>query len=342
MKALGVEVRVGLFVFAALAGLVVLVLLLGDVHFGRRFRVSVDFAYAGGLQRGAPVKIGGLRVGSVGGVELLAPGAATFAPPIPVRAHLELQPQAAPWLTEGTRFYAGVQGLVGEAYVEIVPAQAPGKPYIEDAVVRGIDAPQVHVLGHRLAGLVDLIAPDDGVTAVEDASTSSSPAGAIATLARDVGEVVRDNRTQWRQTFADAAATTADLRQVAGRLRQLFDDRGEASVLVRHGADSAEILARELPALLAQGRAAATAMAALSERLERSATPDLVSAISADLLRASRDLADAATQAAKTMEELRAGEGTLGALSRDKQLYLDLRALIDDLKQHPWKLLWRE
>jgi phospholipid/cholesterol/gamma-HCH transport system substrate-binding protein len=38
---------------------------------------------------------------------------------------------------------------------------------------------------------------------------------------------------------------------------------------------------------------------------------------------------------------LRRGEGTLGALLLDRELYDDLRELVLDLKSHPWKALWK-
>jgi phospholipid/cholesterol/gamma-HCH transport system substrate-binding protein len=35
------------------------------------------------------------------------------------------------------------------------------------------------------------------------------------------------------------------------------------------------------------------------------------------------------------------GEGTLGALIHDQKMARDLKDLINDLKKHPWKLLWK-
>lgn len=39
--------------------------------------------------------------------------------------------------------------------------------------------------------------------------------------------------------------------------------------------------------------------------------------------------------------KIRNGEGTLGKFITDKAVYEDLEALADDLKNNPWKLLWR-
>jgi phospholipid/cholesterol/gamma-HCH transport system substrate-binding protein len=50
-------------------------------------------------------------------------------------------------------------------------------------------------------------------------------------------------------------------------------------------------------------------------------------------------LLDSVDQIVRTV---RRGEGTLGALMMDEQIYDDLKELIRDLKHNPWKFFWRE
>lgn len=42
------------------------------------------------------------------------------------------------------------------------------------------------------------------------------------------------------------------------------------------------------------------------------------------------------------MAKMEKGEGTLGALIHDQKMAQDLKDLINDLKKHPWKLLWKK
>ena len=42
------------------------------------------------------------------------------------------------------------------------------------------------------------------------------------------------------------------------------------------------------------------------------------------------------------MENVRDGEGTIGALLHDREMYDDIREMMKDLKRHPWKFLWKE
>ena len=49
-----------------------------------------------------------------------------------------------------------------------------------------------------------------------------------------------------------------------------------------------------------------------------------------------------AGRADRLLTKLEAGDGTLGALMKDKQAYDDLKSLLADLRKHPWKMLWKD
>jgi len=42
------------------------------------------------------------------------------------------------------------------------------------------------------------------------------------------------------------------------------------------------------------------------------------------------------------LQHVQAALGTIGGLYLDPKVYEDLRALLDDLKKHPWKMLWKD
>jgi phospholipid/cholesterol/gamma-HCH transport system substrate-binding protein len=42
------------------------------------------------------------------------------------------------------------------------------------------------------------------------------------------------------------------------------------------------------------------------------------------------------------VDKMSRGEGTVGALLQDEEVYDDLKELIRDLKRHPWKLIWED
>jgi hypothetical protein len=39
---------------------------------------------------------------------------------------------------------------------------------------------------------------------------------------------------------------------------------------------------------------------------------------------------------------MKRGEGAVGALLRDQDMSDDFQEILDDLKNNPWKLFWRE
>ena len=58
--------------------------------------------------------------------------------------------------------------------------------------------------------------------------------------------------------------------------------------------------------------------------------------------KASASLEDIATRADRIVTEIDEGKGSVGGLVKDDQLYKDLKALVADLKAHPWKVLWKQ
>jgi phospholipid/cholesterol/gamma-HCH transport system substrate-binding protein len=44
-------------------------------------------------------------------------------------------------------------------------------------------------------------------------------------------------------------------------------------------------------------------------------------------------------EVAKTVN---AGQGAAGVLLKDEKVAKDVRDLVEDLRQHPWKLLWKK
>ncbi|MFL6228990.1 MAG: MlaD family protein, partial [Pyrinomonadaceae bacterium] len=68
------EVRVGIFMIAAIIVLIVLILnASGDISFSRKRHLKVKFASAEGLRKGAEVRLAGVRIGRVEDVKLLPP-----------------------------------------------------------------------------------------------------------------------------------------------------------------------------------------------------------------------------------------------------------------------------
>ena len=116
------ELKVGAFLLSAVIILVAFVLILGNFRFSDGFTLYVDFESSGGLKQGAKVKVAGITAGKILNLAFLGGESKDDeGNPIYVRAEMELDPDMAAAVTEGSVFYVTTEGLLGEKCIEITP-----------------------------------------------------------------------------------------------------------------------------------------------------------------------------------------------------------------------------
>lgn len=121
-KEKSLELKVGAFLLSAVIILVAFVLVLGNFRFSDGYTLYVDFESSGGLRKGAKVKVAGITAGKVLNLSFLGGGSTDDeGNPIYVRAAMELDPDMAAAITEGSSFYVTTEGLLGEKCIEITP-----------------------------------------------------------------------------------------------------------------------------------------------------------------------------------------------------------------------------
>jgi phospholipid/cholesterol/gamma-HCH transport system substrate-binding protein len=300
------------FVLAAVGLVVGFAVALGDLRFVPGARVLVDFHYTGALRQGAPVVLSGTQVGKVERLTLQTPSDAA-----PVRLELRIDADRMPWVTEDAQFHVATRGLIGEAYLELTPGG--GATAGNGAILHGVDAPRFHVMSLQLEALMG-----DGQrllrALVGDSDAVERAAGAIADLLSALAEAnLGEAVASFRGLAEDARALTAELRAAAGG--------GQAQAIVTR-----------LHAVLAQLEPATQALRGLAEATPPAEMRDTVRA-----LRAAADgLALGTERLLRMSERVERGEGTVGALLLDSQLYDDLKALLTELRQNPWKLVWKD
>jgi phospholipid/cholesterol/gamma-HCH transport system substrate-binding protein len=133
------EIKVGITVFTSLVLLSILVFGVGEIRlFERGHRYDVIFDTSGGLNKGAQVRMGGVKVGSVSNIDFVDyKGKRRVMVTALIRQDLVLH--------EKDRFKITMTGLLGDNYVEIDPGPSkaavikPGST-VEGADVIGMDA----------------------------------------------------------------------------------------------------------------------------------------------------------------------------------------------------------
>lgn len=348
------EARVGVFVLAALAVLVGFVVVLGDVSFSPGFRLYADFGFTGGLQTGAPVQVSGVKVGRITHLQLLssesvpAPALVRNAlgqdqKPL-VRATLMLEPEAKPLLTDKAIFSVGTQGVIGETYLELSPAQSVASddtptPLVEHSVVRGVDAPRLHLVTLQLAELIHLV---DGFLGATHRAPFDEVGQGLGSLLRTINGVLGSHGDALSGAVGDMTHAVADLRVILTTVRNVLGDGSDLTAVMRDGRSSLAALRTSLPAVLTEAETSLRDVHALITRadgvLDENALRDTLN----NAQQAVAQMHKAAIEARQLLSKVHAGQGTMGGLLTDAQIYDDMKELLRDLKNHPWKLFWRD
>jgi phospholipid/cholesterol/gamma-HCH transport system substrate-binding protein len=331
------ELRVGLVVILSLVILAGTVLYIGSgggVLFGRKYEVKVLMEDVGGLKPGAPVRVGGVEVGTVGEVSFSGQGDM-------IEVVMKLDRGVQPRVTTESRATLGALGLLGEKAVDIeastrgtpvqdggyLPpgAKDPFKDLLSDT--SGATTHLRRILARMDAGegLLGRALRDEELY-VRMADVATRLQGVIARLESSsgpLGRMVNDRELSDRLAASVRGIETVVSRveagegplgvlthdeQVARELRTVTANLGEVADRLREGKGTAGRLLQE-DGLYQKLDSASARLESLTLRLER-------------------------------------GEGTAGRLFQDPALYENLkaaseetRALIADIRRDPRKYL---
>jgi phospholipid/cholesterol/gamma-HCH transport system substrate-binding protein len=330
------EVKVGALVVAALVVAAGLVWALGRWVRGPQTRFTADFAYAGGMPRGAPVKMAGVAIGRVERVEFRPEARDAEGLAIPVRVHLSVDEGAMQAVKTDTAAFIGLQGALGEPFVELVPGSMTAPVLQAGGALRGIDPPRTDLLIARLFDVLETAA----TVMIEDKDSFRRLLRSATGIIETADSVLRERRQDLSQAVGELALAAADARRAARgasevinapEMRQMFTDSAAVIAVVRRDLperldtfgrllDRADALTKDL-----KPEDAARAQAALKKYGEL-----------ADELRKTADAL------ARVMAAIEKGEGSIGGFYKDPKVYDDLREMLTDLRKNPWKFLWKE
>jgi len=283
------EQRIGLFFLVGLALLVVAIELtigLGILH--DRQVIYAEFPDVQGLDRGADVRLAGLRAGRVEGMEIVGS-----------RVRVAMAVDRALPVRRDASARLDFRALSGERFVAI-DLGTPAAPLARDGDVLAGETPA------SFSDAVDQLA--DVAASMQDlAATLQADAGRLfGTLA----DVVEENRGTLTGLAERLASVTEKLDRGTGTLGQLVNDRA---------------LYDRATAALGEVRDAAAELGGVAGRLAdgEGTLGRLVSdrQLASQLQETVDDLAVAARNAQELTDGLRSGEGTLGKALVDDRLY---------------------
>ena len=333
------ELRVGLVVIGSLVVLAFTILYIGGSGgspFARHYGLKALMSGVNGLKPGAPVRVGGVEVGSVTKVGFAGQSAAGL-----VEVDMRLDRQVKGRITTDSQATLGSLGLLGEKAVDIT-SSSRGTP-VEDG------------------GLIRAAAEDPFKGLLSDASASTAHLRRI--LARmDAGEGFIGKALRDEEFYTRLADVSARLQNVArslesqdGPLGRMINDREMSEHLAASvkGIDAAvarvesgegtlgalsknESLARDLKTVAAN-------LSAVTGRMERG-EGTLGRLVRDDAL--FKKIDDVSGRLDGILKRLENGEGTAGRLLQDPELYDSLSAtlkeahgLVEDIRKDPHKYL---
>lgn len=136
------EFKVGIFVFIGLVILVIFVLMIGDfriINPGYTFKVS--FSFANGIKMSAPVRLAGVEVGEVRGVEI-GYDEQTKRPLVLIDVWVQKDSK----IPIDSRVWVNMLGLLGEKYIEIIPGQNYKNLLTSGSLIKGEDPVSIQEL----------------------------------------------------------------------------------------------------------------------------------------------------------------------------------------------------
>lgn len=334
-----IEVKVGVLILVSLGILAAFVLVMGGLSFEKTFAVYVDFDNPGGLQAGAPVRVAGVKVGSVKELAFLGgkvdpkTGRRTL-----VRAKLAVEESVRPAIHDNADFYVTTQGVLGEQFLAIDPGTSERPVIAADSIVKGIDPPRLDLF---LAKAYDLL--DTTVTGIRNnKELISDIAVNTAGLLKGMNEALRDNRPRIDRIVQNVEALSTESNDLVRDARKDYIDNPKIQQTIdninRISADvqrDSEPLLKDAREALANANRASAVFGDPEEAAKLKKTLGEVAELAA---RANATVADAQQMVA----HMKKGQGTIGALMMDDAIYDDVQEMVRDLKHNPWKFLWKQ
>jgi phospholipid/cholesterol/gamma-HCH transport system substrate-binding protein len=191
---LSTEAKVGLVSVVAFILLAYMIIHLGNFTFGDKgYPVQAVFGQVNGLKQGNVVRFAGVDVGRVRGVDVLPEG---------IKVTMMMNPGTK--VPEGSKFFIGADGLMGEKYINIIPPAASS----------GFLPPNSIVKGEEIQGLDQLIASSDRVLSE------------VHDLVKSLNEIIGDEKVKsaMRNTVLNAKEITDNLNRMTATLARMAEN----------------------------------------------------------------------------------------------------------------------
>jgi phospholipid/cholesterol/gamma-HCH transport system substrate-binding protein len=338
------DVKVGAFVLAGLTAVGTVIFLIGDERglFQKKTSYATEFEDVQGLVRGSPVRMGGVNVGTVVGVDY-----GTDAGDKNIHVRMSVAQEDARRIRQDSIATIEGKGLLGDKMI-VITVGTPGKSELpEGAMIPSQSAEdfskmlsrfsnisaQVEKVVTNLEHTTDALSNDKFRSDIQSSVASLAGIlssvdhgdGYVAKLLHDPNESARLSTlmTNLEQTSAQLTQTTQGVNQILGRVTS---GPGFAHEVV-YGEDGSKAIAKF-------GNVADELTTTLKGVRDGNGIAHSVIYGDAGSQQVMANLNQASTDFRQIMSDVRAGKGTLGALLVDPSVYEDVKLMLGNVERN--------
>ncbi len=215
------EVKVGLFVLATVALLLLTLVLVGGFNILQKpmNAYTLRTRFAGGLDTGAPVRYAGIKVGRVEGTR--------FDPEDPTRVVIAISVNPKTPVRTDSKAQVSALGMLGEYYVEISPGSPEASPLPTGGEIQVEESVQWTQLVNRvgaIAGEAEGVLGDAGPRLNQVLDNVTELTGEenrrhLERLLSQMDEMVTEARPQIRSALAHVDSASAKIDQFMGDIQ---------------------------------------------------------------------------------------------------------------------------
>jgi len=308
--------RVGLMILATLLMAVILVILFGEGPrlFQHRLTVHMIFTEAPMVAKDTPVKKSGVLIGRVAKVDLLEDGR--------VRVTAAIDSDKPVFTTDVARISAPIIGGDAVINVEAGRKRAPRERVAQDSELEGIGyADPIQVITNlqdRLSG------------AIGSVTTTSNELGQVV---HQVGELIQANQAKVNRIVSQADDASRDIKEAVRGLNEVFADP-ETKAKLKDASQQLPELIRNSKEAVAEAHKIMIGFDKNLQNVEKftSALGDQGQILMVRLAQSTEKLDKLAEELLVLTQTVNRGEGTLGQLVQNRELYDNLNRTVSNVE----------
>ena len=333
------EVKAGFFIFTSIVVLIVMIFMLGNIqdYFKPRKILRIVFNFTGGMEVGAPVRYAGLDIGSVKDIELLGneKGQDRVAVIAEINPNITIKADSVAMIK--------TSGLMGGLYIDVRPGTQESSPLGETEELIGEDSFEIAKIGDMATEIILEIRRFTKLTGQLVTDIRSTLKDVRFSLG-NVDKILVENRKYVKANMENALeishkisgmidknegkleTTLNHVASVSERTDELITNK---NIEIREIIGQIHKMTKDMEVLLADTRPSVTS---LINSMEANAQE-----ITNDIDRTATSLEETLVQSNSIMVENR--RNLLQLITNMSETSGNLKALTEDLKRNPWKLV---